>query len=648
MSRFYAPVVLVLVLLLTVAVYVPGMTADFIFDDFPTLEDMGSLGGVTNWETFKGFVFGGIAGPLGRPIALASFLIDSNNWPAEPASFIRTNIAIHLLAGLALSWAMLNFLKNLYPDDLSLDKSLLAVLGAGFWLLHPYMVSTTLYVVQRMAELSALFMFGGLAGYWHGRLHLRDRPVYGVIVCALSVFIGTFLAVFSKENGVLLPVLLLASELYLPSIRFRYSRWLVLILLVVPALAICIYLFKYLSVFNDVSWSNRPFTQHERILTQPRIVLDYLWQLLVPRIEGRGLFQDGYEFSKSILHPLSTLVALCLLILLLVAAFVMRRRYPIVGYGLAFYFLSHLTESTWINLELYFEHRSYSASGFLFLSLAYFLLWLNKRFKSAVGFFLCFLILSVLSLLTYQRASLWGNSVKLQFYWAVASPNSARAQNYIASTYYNLGNPVKALEHYEESHKKMPLSSLLTVNLLLMKVYMNVAEKNDFVEAGQQMKLQPMDAQSVMGMRSLVEKVTGDRASAEYAYYTSEFLDYVRENSSYNNNSVFLRLYWYLKGNLYLYCRMFEQASTAYSNAIDAYGDVEAALSMVAEMGNHERPAEALILLDKAVVILNKRADKSLKRSRKSYEDDIAWMRQSLSLQVKEGIIDNRPVRVEK
>lgn len=49
-----------------------------------------------------------------------------------------------------------------------------AVVAASLWMLHPYWVSTTLYVVQRMTILSALFMLAGMVGYLKGRLWLMQ------------------------------------------------------------------------------------------------------------------------------------------------------------------------------------------------------------------------------------------------------------------------------------------------------------------------------------------------------------------------------------------------------------------------------------------------------------------------------------------
>src|SRR5580765_379939 len=91
-------------ILLCLCVYWPGLSGGFLFDDDPNLSPLGSYGGVRDWETFKSFVTTGFAGPLGRPIALASFVLDATTWPAAPYPFKLTNLWIHLLTGVALCW----------------------------------------------------------------------------------------------------------------------------------------------------------------------------------------------------------------------------------------------------------------------------------------------------------------------------------------------------------------------------------------------------------------------------------------------------------------------------------------------------------------------------------------------------------------
>jgi len=159
--------------LATAFAYYPGLNGPFLLDDFGSIAPLGNLGGVTDWVTFKAFVFGGHAGPTGRPLSLLTFLIDANDWPADAWAFKRTNLLIHLLNGILLGVLVSKILSALnYSRQ---DTRWIALVSAGIWLLHPFLVSTTLYVVQRMAQLSTLFIFAGLIGHLYGRSFISSN-----------------------------------------------------------------------------------------------------------------------------------------------------------------------------------------------------------------------------------------------------------------------------------------------------------------------------------------------------------------------------------------------------------------------------------------------------------------------------------------
>ncbi|MGI9247927.1 MAG: tetratricopeptide repeat protein, partial [Woeseiaceae bacterium] len=165
--------------------YWPGLKGPFVLDDFGSISALGNRGGVTNWDTFRAFVFGGHAGPTGRPLALLSFLIDANNWPTDPWPFKRTNLVIHLINGALLGvltariLRILNFARH--------DVRWIALVSTACWLLHPFLVSTTLYAVQRMAQLSTFFIFAGLITYLYGRSLLATKTVKAYLIMSGSV-----------------------------------------------------------------------------------------------------------------------------------------------------------------------------------------------------------------------------------------------------------------------------------------------------------------------------------------------------------------------------------------------------------------------------------------------------------------------------
>lgn len=629
LNQLLLPLLLLSVIVLTYLLYLPGLQGGFLFDDYPNLKELGTYGGVTDFETFKNFVFNGISSPLGRPLSLASFLLDDNTWPTHAEWFKATNVKIHLITGLSLCLATL-YLMRLFGFD-ETKAAWAALLSASIWMLHPYMVSTTLYVVQRMAQLAAMFVFMGLAGYFYGRILLnRNQIVAAYLWMSASLGLATLLALLSKENGVLLPIMVIAIEFCLPRSLPKLNLWWVLLFLWLPCAAILFVLARKIN-FSPDAWPSRPFTQPERLLTEPRIIWEYLFHLYVPRIEGRGLFQDGYLFSRGLFQPITTFFSILGLVILLVGSVFLRKRAPYFSLGILFFFAAHLLESTVVALELYFEHRNYLSSAFLFLPIAIILVNFSSKGLLKVGVVGAFLLIAMLSFLTWQRTNLWANTKKLEMYWAASTPESPRAQNKIGVTLLSMGRFDDAVLHMNKSVERFPKSSLLVINNLLIKVYANRATEIDFIKASEMMKLQPFDAQAVMGLRNLSEKVSELTLDDTYRKYTLRLLDEVKINKNYNNVRSFKKLIPYLKGIIYLGTKEYELAYEQFSFAIPLYSETDAALSMVALMANADRPVESYMLLKQAEDVFKKQPDNTLKRSRELYNSEFKRMENMLN-----------------
>ena len=70
---------------ITILCYWPSLGGPFVFDDIPNLEIMGDRGGLTSFENYAEFIMSAQSGPLGRPLSLASFTLDLDNFPKPPA-----------------------------------------------------------------------------------------------------------------------------------------------------------------------------------------------------------------------------------------------------------------------------------------------------------------------------------------------------------------------------------------------------------------------------------------------------------------------------------------------------------------------------------------------------------------------------------
>lgn len=628
--KVYSPVLFLTGVIIVVwGVYAPGLNGGFLFDDFVNLESLGSFGGVRDFETAKAFVFNGVASPLGRPLSLATFLLDDTNWPSQASYFKPTNVKIHLINGLLVIWVSLLILRALGKKEI--DAVWISFLAGAIWMLHPYMVSTTLYVIQRMALLSALFMLAGICVYLKGRvLMLAGRLVAGYVLMSAGVAIGTLLAVLSKENGALLPLCVLAIEVVLPRITAPLLNWWRLAFLVIPSLAVVGYLLSLIDLSNIPAYG-RKYSVLERLITEPRIIWEYIYHLLVPRIEGRGLFQDGYVFSTGLLTPITTLPSIICLVLLFLCGCVYRRMFPLTSLAILFFLASHLMESTWINLELYFEHRNYIASVFIFLPVAVSIVQLKEKYDYKLSVIVGLGVLGVLTFLTHNRVALWSDSDKLELYWAVSSTESPRAQNRLGALLLKQSGPEHAVAHMERASKRFPDSSLITSNLLLIKVFSLTAVSADFERAANEMRDQPFDAQAVMGLRHIANQITLPDAPESYAAAMIKLIDEVYKNKNYREMRIYSRVDDYIKGLMYLKLRDDVAAYESFSKAIDAYNETDAALSIVAEMAGAGYSELALNLLVKAENVYQNQSSNTLIRSRDIYDEEFARMREMLS-----------------
>ena len=633
-KKYYFIPIFILILITCINIYWPGLKGDFLFDDYPNLQDLGTYGIIDNWDKFKAFTGNGFAGPTGRPISLASFLIDANSWPTSSYSFKYTNLMIHLLNGVLLCWAALLLLKNYnYNEKKAIWISLVAT---AIWLLHPYMVSTTLYIVQRMAQLATLFTLFGIVGYLKARLLLKTKPKLAYFFMAIAIIICTLLATYSKENGALLPLLILVIEFCNPNLQHRpIVQWRA-VFLWLPSLTISVLMLKYVS-FAENPWPNRNFNMVERLYSETRIVTEYLFNLVIPQIELKGLYQDGFNVSRSLMQPITTLFSTIFLTLLFIFSFILRRRFPLFSVAILFFFAAHLMESTVIGLELYFEHRNYTAALFLFLPLASGLYSLRQHINHYLVSFIVIITLTILSFFTYERAKLWGNTEELQLYWAKISPNSPRAQNSIAEVLLNQGKYQESNQFLENAILRMPDSALLNVRLLLQKVYMNIATEQDFIQTAHKLQIQPFDAQAVQALRTLVEYVTLSDKNLNYVNLSLLLVNTLEKNAQYNHFPLFQRLMPYLKAKIYLAEKNPDQSLKQYQDAIVHYNDVEAGMMMVAELGSANYPKQASILLDQVEDIYQKQPKSDLKRSSKEYDSEISRIRTILIEQLQYG-----------
>jgi hypothetical protein len=407
-----------------------GSTFGLSLDDTWNLS---GLAGVTDYRAALEFVFGGVSGPLGRPIALATFLINQHSWPNSPEDLIRLNVHLHLLNAALVVWLV--YRLSPYLSLTSRRSPRMALATGALWAASPVLISASLMSIQRMTLLSATFTLVGLIGYVAARERYQSQPWRALIQMALAIGVGTALGVLSKENGILLPAFALLIEKLVLSERLNPTDSLLrrfhYIFLVIPASLIASYLIFMAWQGTINGFPGRSFSLSERLLTEARILWDYLRILILPARSALGPFQDDYVVSQGLWSPPSTAFAVLGLIALAAAAYRLRRgKWKIMSFALAWFLLGHSLESTVIPLELYFEHRNYIPAIGFYIGLVFGLERLAIGWKAEAA--ICGLILFNFFFVLRETAISWSDPLLAGMLWQREHPNSLRAMQHLA------------------------------------------------------------------------------------------------------------------------------------------------------------------------------------------------------------------------
>ncbi|MDR3299855.1 MAG: hypothetical protein LBU43_07620 [Candidatus Accumulibacter sp.] len=210
----------------------------------------------------------------------------------------------------------------------------------------------------------------------------------------------------------------------------------------------------------------------------------------------------------------------------------------------------------------------------------------------------------------------------------MSDPNSSRGQNSLANMLVTHGRFEEGKAYLEAAIERHPESTLLNLNLLLLKVNMLQASADDFDATGRRLAQQVFDAQAIMAIRMIVDKVTAPVSPMFYRDETLRLLDALDGNAAFARFHEYKRLSAYLKGRLYLAKAEPVTACQHYAQAVPLYANVEAVMMMVAELASASVFDCALDTLTLAEKILETQKDRSLHRPRQSYESEIKRLRE--------------------
>lgn len=465
-----------LVSILIVIAYWPSLHGPLIFDDIQNIvQNPGVAIHDLSFASLKQAALSNYSGLFKRILPALSFGVNhymaagfSNTWPFKLTGLMVHIINSGLFMGLVLLlWPLLKFPRHFSTTQIILSAALITCL----WALHPLQVSTVAYVVQRMTSMAATFVLLGLCLFVYGRTLLEQHFFRGLIYMAIGITAGALLGLLSKENAILISCYAGVIEWTLfkrNTLESKQKRLLSTFYIIFIAIPLCLAIVYFFITPGKLlaGYVARPFSLPERLWTEARILWFYLLLLFIPDISNMGLFHDDIILSRGWLQPISTLIAVISWGVILVVALLLRKRLPVFTFALLWFLVGHSMESSFIPLELVYEHRNYLPSIGIIIFIAYVFIhgvnYLANKchdtlIRQTATITVSGLLIASILYTTWLRANYWASEKNIFTSIGVNHTESAISQYLYAEVLFKTENkPLQAYPHYFKAAELNP------------------------------------------------------------------------------------------------------------------------------------------------------------------------------------------------
>jgi tetratricopeptide (TPR) repeat protein len=434
--------------------YSNTLNCPFLFDDQAHITDNPPIR--LTELTLQGLADAAFKSPLPeRPVANITFALNYFFHRYNVVGYHLTNITIHILSAVFLYLLLKNTLALPLLRDRFRHSQYLAFAAAILWLLHPIQIQAVTYIVQRMTSMAAMFYIMSMYFYVKGRLafQIKKRSWHWFLACAFS----GILSFGCKEITATLPLFILLYEWFF--FQDLKAVWLKkqTLFIIAAFFLLAVLSFLYLSVETvrkmAVEYQQWGFSATEKLLTEFRVTIFYISLLLYPNPARLNLDHD-FAISKSLFAPPQTVICMIIVLVIILSAFLLAKRYRLLSFCIFWFLGNLLIESSSIGIELIYEHRLYLPSMFAILAFAA-LLWKLLRpnlLKAAVFTILALMLLSA----TFQRNKVWADGVTLWSDCVAKSPNRPRSNFNLACAFYEKSDYEQAIKYYNTTLQLNP------------------------------------------------------------------------------------------------------------------------------------------------------------------------------------------------
>jgi len=416
----------------TLAVYVPALSAGFVWDDNDWLTQNPAVTGEDGWAS----IWNGEARLQYYPMLFSVFRVQHALWGLNPAGYHAVNILLHATTAILLGVLLIK-LK----------------LRGAWWIafafaLHPMNVESVAWVTELKNVLSGAFTIGAMLAFVTAiRARPFDRLRYGF---ALTLFVAAVLSKTAVATAALaLPILYLRARG-----RFRARDVKAVAPFVVVGVVLGWVTVRLEQGLAAAVGADFDFTWIERIQIGSRALFFYLYKLVVPHpLIFNYPRWDLSSWDAWIWPPLA-------LIAVLLAGFAWRRGYQGIVFALAFYALTIAPALGLFNVYAFrysfvADHFAYLASiGGLVLVVEFLVRRLpgqpRQRFVIGAG------LLFTLAVLTWNQTHVYHDRTTLWTHTIRHNPDSWLAHHSLAIKALDDGRSEVATAHFEQALRCKP------------------------------------------------------------------------------------------------------------------------------------------------------------------------------------------------
>jgi Flp pilus assembly protein TadD len=389
-----------------------------------------------------------------RPLANISFTLNYYFHDYNVVGYHAVNIIIHIFNGMLLYLFVKATLATPVIQSNAQKYGWVPYVTAVIWLVHPIQTQSVSYIVQRMNSMATMFYVLSMLLYASGRMGEDGRKR---ILLFTGAAVSGVLALGSKEISATLPFFIFLYEwFFFQDLKWNWFKKKIPLVIAMGGFLILLSIIYFRG--NPLEQLLAGYTTHhldmvQRVLSQFRVMIFYISLLIWPH-PGRLNLDHDFQPSYTLVDPISTVFAIVAILALLGLAFFLARKERLLSFCILWYLGNLVIESSFIGLELAFEHRNYLPS----MLMVFMVVQLSFRFVKPkwLAALMLFAVATVFAFWTVERNDVWRAPELIWLDSAEKAPQNPRPLNNLGVALANQGRYQEATEQYHKALRLNP------------------------------------------------------------------------------------------------------------------------------------------------------------------------------------------------